>query len=90
MTSRTLVRRLEQLEAFVLPTDPPEQYVRVHSVSPEGKLVRTLVVKIGQRRAYLADFAQRQLATDNVDYRAIIYRPQRTARFLIRWAHVDD
>lgn len=47
---RTLARRLEQLEAFVLPIDPPQVFIRVHSVSPEGKLVRTVVVKMGYGR----------------------------------------
>ncbi len=44
---RTLARRLEQLEAFVLPTDPPQVYIRVHFISPDGEVVKTLVLKIG-------------------------------------------
>ena len=50
MINRTLAHRLEQLEAFVLPTDAPQACIRVNSVSPERKLVKTLVVKIGYGR----------------------------------------
>ena len=48
MINRTLARRLEQLEAFVLPTDPPQQYIRLHSISPDGEGVDTRVLKVGE------------------------------------------
>jgi hypothetical protein len=48
MINRTLARRLEQLEDFVLPTDAPQLCVRIHSMSSGGELVKTHVVKLGQ------------------------------------------
>ena len=50
MINRTLARRLEQLEDFVLPTDAPQLCVRIHSMSSDGALVKTHVVKLGQVR----------------------------------------
>ena len=46
MISRTLARRLKQLEEFVLPSDAPQQCVRIHSISPDGEVVDTHVVEI--------------------------------------------
>ena len=48
--SRTLVRRLEQLEAVVLPTDPPLEYMRIHSISSNGEVVNTRLIKLNQVR----------------------------------------
>jgi len=47
---RTLARRLEQLEAFVLPTDTPQIYMRVRSISSQGEVVDTHVIDMGQAR----------------------------------------
>jgi len=50
MINRTLARRLEQLEAFVLPTDAPQIYMRVRSISSQGEVVNTHVIDMGQAR----------------------------------------
>jgi len=50
MINRTLARRLEQIEAFLLPIDAPEVYIRIHSISSDGEVVATHVVEIGQAR----------------------------------------
>jgi hypothetical protein len=50
MISRTLARRLEQLEAFVLPTDTPQLYIRIHLVNSDGEVVATHVIDMGQAR----------------------------------------
>jgi len=47
MIARALVRRLKELEDMVVPADAPEEFVRVHSVAPDGKIVKTVDVKIG-------------------------------------------
>lgn len=47
MRSRALARRLEQLEAFVSPTDAPEQYISIHIVGSDGEVVETKVLKLG-------------------------------------------
>ncbi len=39
-----------RLEAFVLPTDPPQVYMRVLSISTHGEVVDTHVIKMGPAR----------------------------------------
>jgi hypothetical protein len=46
MINTNLARRLQELEDFVLPTNAPQVYVRIHSISAEAKVVKTVVVRI--------------------------------------------
>jgi hypothetical protein len=45
MINRTLARRLAQLESCVAPNDVSQTYMRIHSISPDGELVKTLELK---------------------------------------------
>jgi hypothetical protein len=51
MINRTLARRLAQLESCVAPNDVSQTYMRIHSISPDGELVKTLELKIDSSRA---------------------------------------
>ena len=51
MIARTFARRLERLERRVLPDDAPQTCIRIHSISPDGEVVATRVIKLSQRAA---------------------------------------
>ena len=46
MTSRNLVRRLEDLEARLMPTSGPDELIEVQFVGPGREVVNTLVIKL--------------------------------------------
>lgn len=50
MIARSLARRLEQLEDFVRQTDAPQTHIRISCISPDGEVVKTLVVMTGYGR----------------------------------------
>ena len=50
MIARSLARRLERLEDFVRQTDAPQTHIRISCISPDGEVVKTLVVKTGYGR----------------------------------------
>jgi hypothetical protein len=68
MIAWSLARRLERLEAFVLQTDAPQTYMRINFISMDGKVVKTLVVKIGHGRP--AKVLPRRSRSDNPGLRA--------------------
>ena len=48
MITRMLARRLERLEDVVFPADAPQLCMRIHSISPDGEVVKTQVVNLGR------------------------------------------
>ena len=49
MIGRTIYRRLEELEACLSPPGEPE-FMTVNFVSPDGEIVDTIVLQLGEVR----------------------------------------
>ena len=49
MIGRTIYRRLEELEAYLSPPGEPE-FMTVNFVSPDGEIVDTIVLQLGEVR----------------------------------------
>ena len=58
MINRSLARRLEQLEAFVLPSEAPQVYMRIHFVSPDGDGHESLQKVADEELSSVSPFSQ--------------------------------